>query len=45
MTKNEIVNLTTYYKINNLLRKLRTKGKIGNTTVAGNKSTWALVND
>ena len=32
------------YKINNLLRKLRTKGKIRNTTIAGNKSTWALVN-
>ena len=31
------------YKINNLLRKLRTEGKIGNTTIAGNKSTWALV--
>ena len=33
------------YKINNLLRKLRTEGKISNTTVAGNKSTWALVKD
>ena len=32
------------YKINNLLRKLRKEGKISNTTIAGNKSTWALVN-
>ena len=31
------------YKINNLLRKLRKEGKISNTTIAGNKSTWALV--
>ncbi|MGM9695234.1 MAG: ATP-binding protein, partial [Alloprevotella sp.] len=31
-------------KINNLLRKLRVKGLIINKTVAGNKSTWALVN-
>lgn len=33
------------YKINNLLRKLREKGLVTNTTIAGNKSTWALVND
>ena len=36
------------YKINNFLRKLRKlrkEGKISNTTIAGNKSTWALVND
>ena len=33
------------YKINNFLRKLRKEGKISNTTVAGNKSTWTLVND
>ena len=32
------------YKINNILRKLRKEGKISNTTIAGNKSTWALVN-
>ena len=32
------------YKKNNLLRKLRKEGKISNTTIAGNKSTWALVN-
>ncbi len=32
-------------KINNLLRKLRSESKICNTIVAGNKSTWALVND
>lgn len=25
------------------LRKLRKDGKISNTTIAGNKSTWALV--
>lgn len=31
------------YKINNILRKLRKEGKISNTTIAGNKSTWALV--
>ena len=31
--------------LRNLLRKLRKKGKISNTTIAGNKSTWALVND
>ena len=30
--------------LRNLLRKLRKKGKISNTTIAGNKSTWALVN-
>lgn len=32
------------YKINNFLRKLRKKGLVTNTTIAGNKSTWALVN-
>ena len=32
-------------KINNLLHKFRQKGKISNTSIAGNKSTWALVND
>ena len=32
------------YKINNILRKLRKEGKISNITIAGNKSTWALVN-
>ena len=31
--------------LRNLLRKLRKEGKISNTTIAGNKSTWALVND
>lgn len=31
------------YKINNILCKLRKEGKISNTTIAGNKSTWALV--
>ena len=30
--------------LRNLLRKLRKEGKISNTTIAGNKSTWALVN-
>ena len=30
--------------LSNLLRKLRKEGKISNTTIAGNKSTWALVN-
>ena len=33
------------YKINNFLRKLRKKGLVANTTIAGNKSTWALVNN
>ncbi|MGN0033521.1 MAG: ATP-binding protein [Candidatus Limimorpha sp.] len=32
------------YKINNILRKLRSNGLIMNKTVAGNKSTWTLVN-
>ena len=31
------------YKIDNILKKLRHQGLITNTTVAGNKSTWALV--
>jgi len=30
--------------LRNLLRKLRKEGKISNTTIAGNKSTRALVN-
>ncbi len=30
--------------LSNLLRKLRKEGKISNTTIAGNKSTWVLVN-
>ena len=30
--------------LSNLLRKLRKEGKISNTTIADNKSTWALVN-
>ena len=30
--------------LSNLLRKLRKEGKISNTNIAGNKSTWALVN-
>lgn len=30
--------------LRNLLRKLRKEGKISNTTIAGNKSTCALVN-
>ena len=30
--------------LRNLLRKLRKEGKISNTTIVGNKSTWALVN-
>lgn len=57
LTKTEIVKLLwdvlpdqlddkqREYKINNLLRKFRVKGLIRNTTVEGNKSTWALVND
>lgn len=56
LTKTEIVKLLwdvlpdqlddkqREYKINNLLRKFRVKGLIRNTTVEGNKSTWALVN-
>ena len=32
------------FKINNLLHEFRKEGKISNTTIAGNKSTWALVN-
>ncbi len=57
LTKSEIVRLLwdvlpdqmdeiqRKYKIDNLLRKLREKGKIRNTTIGGNKSTWALVNE
>ena len=57
LTKSEIVHLLwdvqpdqlndkqKDYKINNFLRKLRKEGKISNTTIVGNKSTWALVND
>lgn len=57
LTKPEIVNLLwnvlpdqlndkqREYKINNILRKLRLEGLICNTTLAGNKSTWALVNN
>ena len=57
LTKQEIVHLLwdvlpnqldekqKGYKINNFLRKLRIEKKICNTTVAGNKSTWALVID
>lgn len=57
LTKLEIVNLLwnvlpdqlndkqREYKINNILRKLRLEGLICNTTLAGNESTWALVNN
>lgn len=57
LTKTEIVRLLwdvlsdqlddkqREYKIDNLLRKLRVKGVIFNTTVEGNKSTWTLVNE
>lgn len=33
------------YKINNLLRKFRTEERLATPPIAGNKSTWVLVND
>ena len=33
------------YKINNLLRKFRKEERLATPPIAGNKSTWALVND
>lgn len=33
------------YKINNLLRKFRKEERLATPPIAGNKSTWVLVND
>ena len=33
------------YKTNNLLRKFRTEERLATPPIAGNKSTWVLVND
>lgn len=33
------------YKINNLLRKFRKEERLATLPIAGNKSTWVLVND